>query len=120
MAKVPSNPVMIEWPSDRMGLTVGFKKEGMKLAGRVNGQRDKLDLSLAVLDILREHMIERFKAQVAIQAQTNEAAVLRQQQAEERAERDRQAALRKAQAQVERLEAAAPSGDEEDSKSEAE
>ena len=109
--KVPSNPNAVEWPSDPMGITSMFKKEGVRASGRVNGHKDKLKLFLSTLDVLREHAIERYKAQVEINNETSKAAIDRSAEEARRAEAGRLQALEKAKQEVERLEAAAPSGD---------
>lgn len=109
--KVPSNPNAVEWPSDPMGITSMFKKEGVRASGRVNGHKDKLKLFLATLDVLREHAIERYKAQVEINNETSKAAIDRSAEEARRAEAGRLQALEKAKQEVERLEAAAPSED---------
>lgn len=106
--KVPSNPNAVEWPSDPMGITSMFKKEGVRASGRVNGHKDKLRLFLATLDVLREHAIERYKAQVEINAEVSKAGIDRAEEEARRAEKNRLQALERAKQEVDRLEAAAP------------
>lgn len=106
--KVPSNPNAVEWPSDPMGITSMFKKEGVRASGRVNGHKDKLKLFLATLDVLREHAIERYKAQVEINAEVSKAGADRAAEEARRAEKTRLQALARAKQEVDRLEAAAP------------
>ena len=110
--KVPSNPNAVEWPSDPMGIVSMFKKEGVRAAGRVNGHKDKLALLIATINVLRDHAIARYKAQVKINEEVSQAAIDRSAAEARRAEKTRLAALKKAQQEVERLEAAAPQSEE--------
>lgn len=106
--EVPANPNAIEWPSDPMGITSMFKKEAVRATGRVNGQKDKLKLLIATIDVVREHAIARYKSQVEINAQQSKAGVDRAAEEARRAEKTRLDAVKKAEQELERLNAAAP------------
>jgi hypothetical protein len=108
--EVSGNPNNIEWPTDRMGVTSDLRKAGMSTAGRVNGQLDKLKLTLATLDILRKHTKARYAAQVAENQLVRSRGADRTAEEERRAEKQRQYAVEQAKQELARLEAAAPAG----------
>jgi len=105
---VPANPTQIEWPSDPMGTTSNLKSEGIRTAGKINGQKDKLATFIKTLDILKEHGIARYKTQKETNARTAKSTSNRRREEQRRAEQVRLAKLERAQQEVERLTALAP------------
>lgn len=67
MAKneVPSNPSLVDWPTDLDGITSKLKEGLLDALGRMNGRQDKLDIIMATLKIGVGHTHARFAAQVA-------------------------------------------------------
>lgn len=109
MAKleVSSNPLQIEWPQDTFRITQKFKSEGLRLAGRVAGQRDKLEVALATIDVVRAHLIARYKDKVVTDKAVIAEAQARAKEARKNAERQRQEQVRALQEELDRLEAEA-------------
>lgn len=105
---VSSNPNAVEFERDQYGITQTLKREGLRAAGRVAGDEQKLRTLVGVLDVLREHAIARYKAQVKIKTEITDAAKQRAKAEKERNEKDRLRKLKQAQEEVNRLEAAAP------------
>lgn len=64
VSKVPANPVMIEWPADTYGATSDLKTALLKAASGMNGQQDKYEVIMGVLEIGIAHVRARFKAQI--------------------------------------------------------
>lgn len=65
---VPSNAALLEWPTDRDGITADLKQALLNAAGRVNGREDKLEIILAVLSLGAKHILSRFASQVEMNA----------------------------------------------------
>lgn len=79
--QVSANPLEVEWPQDQYRITQKFKAEGLRLASRVNDQRDKLEVALATLAVLREHMIAKYKKSVDMQKEKLDAAKKKREEA---------------------------------------
>jgi len=65
---IPSNPAKIDWPTDRVGMTSRLKREGCRAIGRMNADKENLDVVMAVLRILAQHAQDKFAEQVDIKA----------------------------------------------------
>lgn len=61
--KVGTNSAKLPWPQDRGGITSLLRREGARAIGRIGGRKDRLDLVLEVLDILRQYAIEKYEFQ---------------------------------------------------------
>ena len=59
---VSANVAGIQWPSDKWGYTSKLRKEFTVAASTVKGQADKQAILLHTLDLMRGHLIARFKA----------------------------------------------------------
>ena len=64
-----TNARMIEFPYDQHGFTTLLRKEGVRAAGRITGDPEKLDVFLQTLRVLGEH------AKTKIEDQKREAAM---------------------------------------------
>lgn len=79
---VPSNPLLVQWPTDLDGITSDLKAGILSAAGRLNGRQEKLDIFLATVKVGVAHVMARFDAQIAENA---ESVRWRKQQEEARA-----------------------------------
>ena len=77
--KVGTNSAKLPWPQDKGGITSLLRREGARAIGRIGGRKERLDLVLEVLDILRQYAIEKYEFQ-------RTAADAKRTAAEERAE----------------------------------
>ena len=57
--RVEANPAKVEFPRDTWGFTSDLKKVALRAASAINGQQDKHDLFIAVLDVLKAHVEAR-------------------------------------------------------------
>lgn len=105
---VSSNPNAVEFERDKYGVTQQLKSVGLRTAGRVNGDKDKLITLCGVLDTLKAHAIARYKAQLAIKTEVTASSVARLAAAAKESELMRVKSLKIAQERVATLEAAAP------------
>lgn len=60
-----ANATLLEYPTDRWGLTKDVKTAMTELASRIGGQEDKYNLAKEVLKILNDHLELKFKADKA-------------------------------------------------------
>lgn len=88
--KVSDNPIAVEWPQDQYHITQKLKAEGLKLAARVNDKRDKLEVALETLAVLREHIIARYKKNIDMQKDKLTQAQLAREKAAEVADAERE------------------------------
>lgn len=65
---VSANPAELEFPTDRWGFTSGIRKEVLKMAATVKGQKDKHDLLVGTLAILVAHIQKRLPIDAETQA----------------------------------------------------
>ena len=105
---VSSNPNAVVFGRDEYGITSVVKREGLRAAGRVNGDVDKLKTLVTVLETLKEHAVARYKAQKEIVIADNKAAIHRAKVAAEAAEKDRLKKMKSLEYELNRLNAAAP------------
>lgn len=59
--EVSTNPALLEFPTDKWGYTSNMRKELLRAASTIKGQPDKAALYLATLDLIRAHVVARFK-----------------------------------------------------------
>lgn len=59
-----ANPALLSFPTDKLGITSGLKKEFIKAASRVGSDKGTLKLIEDTLDILNDHLEARFKENV--------------------------------------------------------
>lgn len=64
LERVESNPAKVEFPRDTWGFTSALKKVALDAASNVKGQEDKQTLLLAVLDVLKAHVIARYSVDI--------------------------------------------------------
>lgn len=57
---VPTNPALLDFPTDPWGFTSALKKETLRAASTVQAQPDKQALLLATMELLIEHIKARF------------------------------------------------------------
>ena len=100
---VPSNPNAVEFARDEYGITQTLKREGLRAAGRVNGDEGKLRTLIHALDTLREHSIARYKAQVQIKKETAKATEHRNKVYAEEAEKQRKKKMQTLETELLRL-----------------
>lgn len=55
MSEVSHNPAKVEFPRDKWGFTTALRKYGLKVAGAIRGDEEKLALFLQTLAILAQH-----------------------------------------------------------------
>lgn len=58
--QVSANPALVQFPTDRWGFTSAVRREVLKQAAMVRGQKDKHDLLVGTLAILLSHVQKRF------------------------------------------------------------
>lgn len=85
MENVATNPAKVEWPRDTWGFTSPLKKELLKAASNVRGDKDKFTLLTSVLIIAIKHLkarqtvdVEGRKAQAAFNEKAQEERLKRQ------------------------------------------
>lgn len=111
--EVSSNPNAVEFERDQYGITSNLKREGLRAAGRVAGDEQKLRTLVKALEVLREHAIARYKAQLTIRKHTSDAAIQRDKAERERNEKDRKRSLAIVEKRAAELRAAAPKSEQE-------
>ena len=72
---VGTNSLQLPFPQDPQGALMDVKKGGIASAGRINGDRVKLDKFLETLRVLQQYSIECFKRDVEARKVTKENAV---------------------------------------------
>jgi hypothetical protein len=72
MENVATNPAKVEWPRDTWGFTSPLKKELLKAASNVKGDKDKHTLLTSVLIIAIKHLQAR--QTVDVEARKQQAA----------------------------------------------
>src|SRR5690606_23710307 len=86
IATVSANPAELKFPTDKWGFTSGVRREVLKMAATVKGQKDKHDLLVGTLAILIAHIQKR----LPVDAATREKALADQAKfAENRQWKDR-------------------------------
>lgn len=75
-----SNPRDIAFPHDDAGFTTLLRKEGVRAAGRVKGDADKLKVFLETLKVLGEHAKAKVEADNAEKTARAKAAEVREAQ----------------------------------------
>lgn len=85
MDNVATNPAKVEWPRDTWGFTSPLKKELLKAASNVRGDKDKYTLLTSVLVIAIKHLkarqevdVEQRKKQLAYNQTAQEERLKRQ------------------------------------------
>lgn len=58
--KVPANPAKVEFPRDIWGATTELRKAGLKCAGKITHDEQKLTTYLQTLGILAQHAQARY------------------------------------------------------------
>lgn len=56
---VSKNPAQVEFPADVWGMTTELRKAGLRVAGSIRGNEEKLRVYLATLSILGAHAVAR-------------------------------------------------------------
>ena len=66
--EVSANPAELKFPTDKWGFTSGVRREVLKMASTVRGQKDKHDLLVGTLAILIAHIQKRLPVDAELQA----------------------------------------------------
>lgn len=64
IVNVSANPAEIQFPTDKWGFTSAIRKEVLRTAANVKGQKDKHDLLVATMAVLVAHIQKRLPGDV--------------------------------------------------------
>ena len=103
--EVSGNPNAVVFPGDKYGITGVIRREGLRAAGRVNGDEAKLRTLVGTLDTLRAHTIARYKKQLQMVKVQSEAKKAREQDHANREAKFRKDKIAKAQMELDALKA---------------
>lgn len=105
-----ANGAAVPWPQDEYGVSTVLRKEIVRAAGRVNGDKAKAAVIVKHLELGIEHVKARFAEQKAANASVSPARKARLDREKEIAARKHANAVKEAEAQLARLTGKAPEG----------